>query len=290
MKKINSAMLVGKFVDALKCPLCENDMRVADLKSLVCKKKHTFDFAKQGYVNLLSRPASTTQYNKELFGARHNIVFHSNLYRPMHEAMQTVITEFMDVSAEPFIMADLGCGEGSHLQKILEGCNFATMTGIGLDVSREGIFMAAKRYGQGIWFVGDLAKSPFKDQSLNVILNILSPANYKEFKRILAHDGLVIKVVPGANYLKELREAFFPHSEKRAYQNDDTVALFKRHFLLLDEIHLMYTKKLQQEELEQLVKMTPLAWSAKAETIKEFMNRDCAEITVDLDILVGKHS
>src|SRR5699024_11433583 len=56
-----------------------------------------------------------------------------------------------------------------------------------------------------LWLVGDLANTPIGDGSCQVILNIFSPANYMEFKRVLAPNGLVEKVVPRANYLKELR-------------------------------------------------------------------------------------
>src|SRR5699024_8950783 len=82
-------------------------------------------------------------------------------------------------------------------------------TRMGLDVSKEGVIMAAKNYKDTIWLVGDLANTPIGDGSCQVILNIFSPANYMEFKRVLAPNGLVVKVVPRANYLKELREVLF---------------------------------------------------------------------------------
>lgn len=34
--------------------------------------------------------------------------------------------------------------------------------------------------------------------------------------------------------------------------------------------------------------MTPLTWSAKEERLKSFLEEDSVEITVDLDVLVGK--
>lgn len=147
--------------------------------------------------------------------------------------------------------------------------------------------MAAKRYDNQIWLVGDLAKSPLADQSFHVILNILSPSNYKEFKRILVEDGLVIKVVPRPHYLKELREVLFDNNEKKVYKNDQIVALFKKHLHLLDVFHLCYTKSLKKADLKNLVQMTPLAWSADKARIDAFINWDSAAITVDLDILVG---
>ncbi|WP_199426648.1 putative RNA methyltransferase [Thermaerobacillus caldiproteolyticus] len=285
-KKIKSAELVSEFVAAFRCPLCKSSMRVVDFKSLICSKNHTFDFTKQGYVNLMTHP-SNSHYKKELFEARHKIIVESSLYTSMHETITKVIKEYMDVSLKPFMVVDLGCGEGSHLQRILDECMIPAMTGVGLDISKEGIAMAAKRYENQIWLVGDLAKSPLEDQSFHVILNILSPANYKEFKRILVEDGLVIKVVPRPNYLKELREVLFDNNEKKVYKNDQIVSLFKKHLHLLDVFNLCYTKNLNKAELKNLVQMTPLAWSADKARIDAFINRDSAEITVDLDILVG---
>lgn len=264
-------------------------MTVVDSKSLVCSQNHTFDFTKQGYVNLMTHP-SKSQYNQELFEARHKVIIESHLYAMMHEKITNVLRDYTGPLDKPFMVVDLGCGEGSHLQKILDGCMIPTMTGIGLDISKEGIVMAAKRYKNPIWLVGDLAKSPLQDHSFHVILNILSPSNYEEFKRILAPNGLVIKVVPRSNYLKELREAIFDREEKKNYSNDKTVSLFKKHFQLIDMVHLNYSKNLSRDELINLVGMTPLAWSSDKAHIEAFLNRENTEITVDLDILVGSKS
>lgn len=250
---------------------------------------HTFDFAKQGYVNLVPHQPNS-QYSKELFEARHNIIIESQLYSMMHDTISKLIKSHLDVSNvsnTPFVIVDLGCGEGSHLQKILDGSEDNTLIGIGLDIAKEGIIQAAKRYENPIWLVGDLAKSPLADQSCHVILNILSPSNYKEFKRIIVKDGLVVKVVPRSNYLIQLREALFDNEEKKVYKNDKTVELFKQHFNLIEHFNLCYTKKLNKEELGNLVKMTPLAWSSDTEHINQFINMESADITVDLDILVG---
>jgi 23S rRNA (guanine745-N1)-methyltransferase len=285
-KKIKSAKRVNEFESLFKCPFCENSMRVVNDRSLICAKKHTFDFAKQGYVNLLPRP-SNSHYTKELFEARHKIIMESNLYTSMHKTITKMIKEHMDVAINPFTVLDLGCGEGSHLQKIVDGCKSPAITGIGLDISKESIIMASKKYKDSIWFVGDLAKSPLVDESVHVILNILSPSNYKEFKRTLVQDGLVIKIVPRPNYLKELREFLFDKTEKEIYRNDKIVSLFKKHFYLLDVFNLSYTMNLNQAELKNLVQMTPLAWSSDKGRINAYINQDSAEVTVDLDILIG---
>ncbi|WP_246014148.1 putative RNA methyltransferase [Paenibacillus rhizophilus] len=271
---------------AFQCPICGSRMTVKEDKSLVCTNKHTFDFAKPGYLNLSVRPAKG-HYTKELFEARRRIITESGLYAPLHERLARMIKEHTRSSEIPSTVADLGCGEGSHLRRILEACCCPEMTGIGLDLSKEGIVLASKRYAESVWIVGDLAQSPFADGSVQVILNILSPANYKEFKRILARDGLVIKVLPRSGYLKEVRQSIFKNSENRMYRNDGTTALFKKHFHVLDTASLHYPKELNKAELVDLIHMTPLAWSSGKRDIEAFIERDSAEITIELDILIG---
>lgn len=284
--KEKNAEMVSQFVEVFRCPLCKGSMKVVDLKSLMCSNNHTFDFAKQGYINMLNHPSSN-QYNKNLFAARHQIIMNSNLYSLLHERISKVIIEYVAVSNEPFMILDAGCGEGSHLQRILDECKDEAIIGVGLDISKEGIKMAAREYQKSIWLVGDLANSPLANQSCHAIINILSPANYTDFKRILASDGLIVKVVPRANYLIELRETLFNDTAKMLYKNDQTVSLFKKHFHLVNKFKLSYTKVLNQTELIHLAQMSPLAWNAKKEQFDTFFNQGSSEITVDLDILVG---
>lgn len=285
-KKLKSAEVFGENVKSFRCPHCYGSVKVIDFRSLVCENNHTFDFAKQGYINLLTHSIKS-QYDKELFDARQKIIMESNLYNPLHEVICESIKEHLDISRYPFMIADLGCGEGSHLQRILQQCGNSTITGVGLDISKEGILLAAKKYDNPLWIVGDLAKSPLMDKSYHVILNILSPSNYKEFKRISVPNGLIIKVVPRSNYLKELRNAFY--EDKKEYRNDEIVSLFKKHFELLNIVSLSYEKNLNKEELNNLVRMTPLAWSADKGQMERFLSQDSAKITVDLDVLFGRN-
>lgn len=287
--KEKSAEVIRKFVHAFKCPLCNSSMEVVDLKSLVCSNNHTFDIAKQGYINLMTR-SSNSHYDKNLFESRQKIIMESSLYSVVHAKISEIIKEHVDDSIYPIMILDAGCGEGSHLQRIIEECNNIATIGVGLDISKAGILLAAKKYKKSIWLVGDLANSPLEDRSFHVILNILSPSNYKEFKRVLVPKGLIIKVVPRPNYLVELREALFDDNEKKVYQNDETVDLFKKNFYLKDVFNLSYTRKLDHEELDNLVKMSPLSWNSEKADIGVFLNRASSEITVDLDILVGSNN
>ena len=287
VKKTRKAELAGKIQSVFRCPLCGGGMKVQDLKSLVCTRNHTFDFARQGYVNFLSHPPAD-KYSKELFEARHSLIAESRMFQPMHELIAKTIRERVTVDAEPFMIADLGCGEGSHLHHILKWCNISGQTGVGLDIAKEGILLASRNYEEPIWLVGDLAKLPLADRSFQAIFNLFSPANYSEFNRILAQGGTVIKAVPRENYLRELREAVY--GGEKAYKNEETVSLFAAHFRLDDVLHVRYTRQLDRKELQLLARMTPLTWSADPERIQRFTDQESAEITVDLDLLIGSRA
>ncbi|WP_068783594.1 putative RNA methyltransferase [Paenibacillus phocaensis] len=284
----NGAERARKYISILKCPVCGGPFLPINSLSLVCAQGHTFDRAKQGYFNLTTRPAQG-HYDKELFAARRRIITGSGLYSPMHETIAQRLANCGDPSVSGGLMVDMGCGEGSHLRSILHGVGRSDGFGLGIDLSKEGIRMAARRDADELWLVADLAQAPLRDQSAQGILNLLSPANYQEFKRILAPEGVLVKVVPGSDYLRELRETLYVGSRRKEYSNANIVSLFRQHFSRMEVVHLKYRQRLEAEELRDLVRMSPLAWSAEPTKIAAFTNRDHAEITVDVNLLLGRN-
>src|SRR5699024_11892183 len=65
------------------------------------------------------------------------------------------------------------------------------------------------------------------------------------------------------------------------------ISLFKRHFHLVKQSKLSYSKELNQAVLMNLIQMSPLTWNVKKEQLDVLINQGSSGITVDLDILVG---
>ncbi|MFD2639532.1 putative RNA methyltransferase [Piscibacillus salipiscarius] len=270
MKKVDRFKSYMKNSEQLfSCPICAASM-VVDDNHIVCKQNHSFDIAKKGYINMMTQPVHT-KYDKDLFEARYQFIQHG-VYKPLHDKISELIGQRQSV-------IDLGCGEGSHLAKITELVNH-DMIRAGLDIAKEGVMTASKYHLDAIWCVGDLAQVPFKDSSFDVVLNILSPANYGEFKRLLSDDGFVIKVFPNSGYLKELREAFYNNEE---YSNEETKKRFKESLCDIQEERLTYQAPISAELVPFLLKMTPLTWN-----LNERVDLELKEVTVDVDILVGR--
>lgn len=266
------------------CPICQSVISVEELK-LVCENNHSYDIAKQGYVNLLNRKTET-KYNKTLFTARNDIIMNSLFFTELHKMITEMICKY-NRSHKPSIL-DAGSGEGSHLIKLYETLlksNIQVETMVGIDIAKEGILTATKHSEEQSWFVADLANIPFQAEVFDIVLNILSPANYDEFNRILKPEGRIIKVVPQVNYLKEIRESSQEHDNN--YSNTRIVELFSHHFFDTSKERLEYKVELGEEDLESLLHMTPLAWGWSAEEIKTFTRTAPKSITIDFDILSG---
>jgi 23S rRNA (guanine745-N1)-methyltransferase len=118
-------------------------------------------------------------------------------------------------------------------------------------------------------------------------LNILSPANYAEFKRLLTGDGILIKVVPGSKYLLELRELFYRSTGKEKYSNERIVAHFEENFNTAGTWDILYSIPVDKHNLEHLIRMTPLSWGAADERIKEVLRIGIPHITIDLAVILG---
>lgn len=197
------------------------------------------------------------------------------------------------MSAEQIKILDAGCGEGSHLADILKYLHTNTklefdFTAAGIDISKEGIHIASREYSDIIWCVADLAKIPFIDKQFDIILNILSPSNYSGFSRVLSDKGILIKVVPGSNYLKELRDIFYDKTDKQTYSNEKVIKHFENNFHILDIEQIEYSAEVTKANFQHLINMTPLSWGTTMENMKKALSMDISSITVDLNILIGK--
>lgn len=289
-KRIKSAGYVLGFESIFKCPICDSSMKVFESKSLICSNNHTFDFTKQGYINLTTRQIKT-KYSKQLFEARRKLITEDGFFEPLSRGITEIINKHFAIQNGEISLIDMGCGEGSHLSII---CDMVStyhkkkVTGVGIDISKEGISVASRDYINKIWAVADLANPPFKDNQFDVILNILSPSNYAEFNRLLKADGIVIKVVPQSGYLKELRKVFFDEPIKQSYSNVDTVERFSKNFQMVDSLRLCYTVPLGRSSFQSLVLMTPLSWATTEDQVKSVIEGELTQVTVDLEILIGK--
>lgn len=278
-RKIDRARIfLEKYYHLFQCPFCRSSFNIPRHNGLTCNNGHNFDLSRKGTLFFLSHPARS-EYDSRLLNARMHIA-RAGFFGPLQEDLQVMLKS---QNSNPTLL-EAGCGEGSLL---------AALPGdaikIGFDISRPAIELAATQPGDSFWCVADLGQPPFADQRFDFILNILTPANYSQFKRILKPNGNLIKVIPGPGYLRELRQFLFRQiPEKRTYSNDRIKEHFKQQFPGFEYRMLRYNFKLDQAQLENLIAMTPLTRTARASDRQALIQAGLDEVTVEFLLMVGQ--
>ena len=264
---------------AFACPICQENLTLVE-SSLKCDHRHSFDLAKFGYVNLAPQIKQSANYDKENFQNRQQI-----LESGFYQAILKGISDILATKPSAKIVLDIGCGEGFYSRKLQEV--HPEKTFYAFDISKDSVQIAAKSESNWAvnWFVGDLAHLPIKDASMDILLDIFSPANYGEFRRVLSKDGILIKVIPTENHLKEIRQMVQDQLTKKDYSNQDIKEHFQEHFSIQSSQIASLTKPITAEQRQALLSMTPLLFHVDQSKIDW---SQLTEITIEAEILVGK--
>ena len=264
---------------AFACPICQENLTLVE-SSLKCTNRHSFDLAKFGYVNLAPQIKQSANYDKENFQNRQQI-----LEAGFYQAILEGISDILATKSSSKTVLDIGCGEGFYSRKLQE--SHSDKTFYAFDISKDSVQIAAKSETNWAvnWFVGDLARLPIKDASMDILLDIFSPANYGEFRRVLSQNGILIKVVPTENHLKEIRKTVQEQLTKKDYSNQDIKEHFQEHFSIQSSQIASLTKPISAEQRQALLSMTPLLFHVDQSKIDW---SQLTEITIEAEILVGK--
>ena len=264
---------------AFACPICRENLTLVET-SLKCCNRHSFDLSKFGYVNLAPQIKQSANYDKENFQNRQQI-----LEAGFYQAILEAVSDLLASSKTTTTILDIGCGEGFYSRKLQE--SHSEKTFYAFDISKDSVQIAAKSEPNWSvnWFVGDLARLPIKDASMDILLDIFSPANYGEFRRVLSKDGILIKIIPTENHLKEIRQKVQDQLTNKDYSNQDIKEHFQEHFTILSNQTASLTKTITAEQLQALLSMTPLLFHIDQSKIDW---SQLTEITIEAEILVGK--
>ncbi|HEW7640735.1 TPA: methyltransferase domain-containing protein [Streptococcus pneumoniae] len=264
---------------AFACPICQENLTLLET-NFKCCNRHSFDLAKFGYVNLAPQIKQSANYDKENFQNRQQI-----LEAGFDQAILDAVSDLLASSKTTTTILDIGCGEGFYSRKLQE--SHSEKTFYAFDISKDSVQIAAKSEPNWTvnWFVGDLARLPIKDASMDILLDIFSPANYGEFRRVLSKDGILIKVIPTENHLKEIRQRVQDQLTNKEYSNQDIKEHFQEHFTILSSQTASLTKTITAEQLQALLSMTPLLFHVDQSKIDW---SQLTEITIEAEILVGK--
>ena len=204
----------------LECPVCKKPLLNAP-GGYQCPGNHTFDEAREGYVNLLlvnQKHSRQPGDSKEMIRSRTRFL-ETGLYNRISDGVNRAVAAGLPAEEKggTLHILDAGCGEGFYLERLK--ISLAQRPGIeyyGVDISKFGVLRAAKRDRMISWFVAGIRNLPFAASSLNLIMNVFSPVDVREFSRVLVQDGLLVLATPGPRHLNGLRKVIYADAREHA--------------------------------------------------------------------------
>ena len=269
----------------LACPFDGERLEFHE-KQLTCKNGHTFDIARQGYVNLLPVQQKRSKQpgdSKEMVLARSQFL-DTGVYEPIADTLAEIALAKIAGDKETCLM-DAGCGEGYYLDAVFSHLKDAEgsseLSFIGLDISKAAIAASARRNKQISWVVGTNRQPPVELASVDVILCVFGFHSFEGFNKCLKPGGKIVLVEPGPDHLKELREIIY--SEVRKSDPPDLSFAEKTGFSVVDSQRLQFkTGVLGNEEINRLLVMTPHFFRASKEGREAAGKVQALDLTVDV--------
>jgi 23S rRNA (guanine745-N1)-methyltransferase len=254
--------------------VCRAPLSSAD-RALRCPQSHSFDIARQGYVDLTAGRPTHTGDTAEMVAAREALLAAGHF-----DALTTALTDAV-AALEPGLVLEVGAGTGHYLGHVVRrtGC-----AGIAVDTSKPALKRAARadeRIGAvraDIW--QDL---PIEDAAATAVLDVFAPRSGAEFARVLHPGGALFVATPAAGHLAELVAALGlihvdPAKRERLHKS------LNPWFVLTEERRIRTSLSLSRADAHAIVGMGPSAWHTDPDAIRTALEALPEPITATLDV------
>jgi 23S rRNA (guanine745-N1)-methyltransferase len=227
----------------LICPVCGNRLR-KDGRVYTCEKGHSYDVAKECYVNLLRSSKNGDLIGDDKISARMRRDFlNKGYYAPLMEELCRI---FADKKGN---VLDICCGEGYYTSALGENPNLNVF---GFDIAREMVRLAAKR-GKGTYFVANMANIPIAEESMDYCIHLFAPFNEAAFAKVLKDGGRLYTVIPGRFHLWGLKQTVYD----TPYENDEVLPQTQQLRLISQRKVTANIALNCQEDIQAVFRMTP---------------------------------
>ena len=246
----------------LICPICTNTLTRLD-RSYVCPNRHSFDIARQGYVNLLTvqqkhslNPGDT----REQVLSRRSFL-EAGYYTPISDALIETARELG--LAGPIL--DVGCGEGWYSTRLADALGAEL---VGFDISKEAVRCAAAKYKGYTWLTATASHIPVTAGSVQLLTSLFALTLPEEFARVLGEDGYYFQVLAAQDHLLGLKSIIYPELK---FKEKDSVPELPG-FELVKSVPIRFTFTVEGEQVKNLFSMTPHVFRIGKEGAEKLSN------------------
>lgn len=232
------------------CPVC-NAPLITEKAVWHCENQHSFDVARQGYVNLLTVQQKHSLHpgdTREMVAARQAFL-NTGTYLPIAEKLRELVSHYAPQARS---VLDVGCGEGYYLSQLPQ-----ISERWGIDISKDAVRYAAVREKNAAFLTASAAHLPFADGSFDCLLSMFALTAAAEFSRVLTKGGVFVRVLAGEQHLMNLKRIIYPEIIEKEAPFDPNL----EGFTLLKSETLRFSFSLQDaQSVQNLLSMTPHVW------------------------------
>ena len=257
----------------LSCPKCHQNLQT-DGQRWLCPDGHSYDRARQGYINLLlvnQKKSKNPGDDADMVQTR-TAFLDAGYYQPISDALNAL------VSSGPVL--DIGCGEGYYTRRLQDHLG----TGVditGLDISREAVRAACRRGKDICWLVASGARPPVAEHSINTIVSLFTPLMPQGLDHALATDGDIITAHTGPHHLYELRQQIY--DDVRLDSFSPVAEMDRAGFRCIDEVPVQFRFHLDSSAMiHNLLLMTPHRWKVSPEKLNALQALTSLDIGADV--------
>lgn len=241
------------------CPVCRESLERQEGR-YACAGGHSFDIAKEGYVNLLpaNRQHSKAPGDDKTMAQARTRFLEGGWYGPLRDKLCKLAEAALPQGGA---LLDAGCGEGWYTAALSKVATAKGGRTAGVDLSKPAVKKAARRCPQAEIAVASVYHLPLGDSSVDVLVDCFSPLAVEEFYRVLKPGGKFLYVVPGPRHLWELKEILYDHP----YENGEKVETYPG--FSSPEVTAVETAftLTDPEDIQALYHMTPYTWKTPRE-------------------------
>jgi 23S rRNA (guanine745-N1)-methyltransferase len=271
----------------LRCPVCTDHLDPAEGR-LVCSRTHSFDIARQGYVNLtVGRAGPGIGDSPAMAAARAHFLSRGH-YEPLLERIRSLAECHEHEPVAPGIVADLAGGTGYYLAGVLD--MLPHRYGVCVDLSVPALRRAARAHPRAAAVGADVWRPlPLADRSAALVLSVFGPRNAAQTERILIPGGALIMAVPGTTHLCELRRplGLIGIDVRKQQRIDHAYRAYQRSHVST----VTYQLNMDHADLTAMVTMGPSAHHIAPHVLAARVQAmpTTVSVTIDVRIMVFQH-
>lgn len=257
-----------------QCPHCNHPLMLEN-QSWRCSNGHSFDRAKEGYVNLLpvqQKHSREPGDSAEMLGARRQFL-EAGYYGPLAQAICAQLLQ--NAQGENPVLLDLGCGEGYYARRLAES-GWSPSNIYGVDIAKAGVRLAAKKLPQANFAVASSFHLPVADASVDALLRVFAPGPAEELVRVLKPGASLLDVAPGPDHLWSLKTRLYDTPQQHAAPAPVPG------LELTSELRCVFPLNIATNEaVRNFLAMTPFAWKGRSEARELLEQQDSLHLEAD---------